>query len=45
MSRMNFDVIERSSPPPNRDWSPVRFIAWTVLLAAMVFWGVLIVLV
>ena len=44
MSRMNFDMIERSSRTAS-DWSPVRFIAWTVLLAAMVFWGVLIVLV
>ena len=44
MSRVNFDMIERGSRTAT-DWSPLRFVAWTVLMAAMVFWGVLIVLV
>ena len=43
MSRVHFDLNKGSSGAS--DWSPVRFFAWTTLMAAMVFWGVLIALV
>ncbi len=44
MSRIGFDQISRAPAQPQRRWSPVRFLAWTALLCAMVFWATLIVL-
>lgn len=41
MSRMAFDVIERA-PRRRRGPIPLRFLLWTLLLAAVLFWATLI---
>lgn len=45
MSRMAFDMIERAQRRPGHGWGPVRFLAWTLLVAALVFWAALILMV
>jgi hypothetical protein len=44
MSRLSFDQIARAPAPSARGWSPARYLAWTALLCAMVFWATLIIL-
>lgn len=40
---MAFDMTERAPPRKRAGWSPTRFLAWTALLCAMVFWATLII--
>jgi hypothetical protein len=40
---MAFDMIERAPAKKPGGWSATRFIAWTVLLCALVFWATLII--